>query len=885
MKSCILLLVGVIIGIITLFGIPKTVFANYDLNDNFSFLNNSVWNFINNNENIEIVDDNLRLSAASGYKFPFVTLKNKLDLGDKYIIDLRFKFSGNLSYGNGIVFSHITPSNNSSKELDSTNVIFQIWPKTSAIWGIWSPLCDSRVSFCVDNKKFEVPLSSTQATSNEWHEVKIIYENNTYKVNVDNTLVFSSLNTDLGITDIWFGNYEKLLTVNSWPNLYIDYLYVYDDVAENEPTIIIPGLGASWDLGAMLTGTDGNNWNIPSFINEYDGLKNSFIKAGYSETDDQNLFTFSYDWRKPLSVLAERLNSFIEDRVPSGKINIVGHSMGGLVARAYVDSYGDTRINKIVAVGSPNMGSVKAYGPWEGATVWDGAWWTKVALDITTHFGVLPGELPVDTVQRKVPSLKDLLPTYDFLVDSTNSTISSSSLIHKNDYLNSLNQSSALKGGKLTTITSQDIQTEKLLRVVAPSSEDVLNNLWTDGKPSETDPFVFVAGDGVVVNDSARGLFDNNVFGNGWHGELISQKRNIEKIFNVLGLDPKFAVDGTSDNRPNVFVAALKSPGELVVCDSDDNKCGDDLGLYFDEEKLFLLPDYNNQSLKIRIKEKGTGSYSLHLGNINDESNWIVAGGRLDRVGEVDFFDIYSDGHSLTAIQDTTPPSTPQISGFINPTLGCGASTQLHTITVDWTDSWDKNGVPGYEYNVNYPIGNLRKDWSTFFTTSQYKGSLNEGVHYIKVRTRDLAGNVSEWSNTCSITADWTPPSVTIESPSEGVYQSKSLPGLKYTVIDNLDESPVVTVTGWSKENGEHTVTVTATDKAENFNSASITYTIQNQKPKPDSDMCKKNGWRTFGLFRVFRFRNQGECVSYFNRMERLRIVTLNNLKRLGWRK
>lgn len=113
--------------------------------------------------------------------------------------------------------------------------------------------------------------------------------------------------------------------------------------------------------------------------------------------------------------------------------------------------------------------------------------------------------------------------------------------------------------------------------------------------------------------------------------------------------------------------------------------------------------------------------------------------------------------------------TTPTITGFINPTLGCGALTNIHSTTVDWTDSTGGTGGITYEYKVDYPlIGGGLGSWTTTLTPSQRTGSLNEGIHYVKVRAKDSAGNYSEWSNVCSLTSDWTAPDVEITTPTDG---------------------------------------------------------------------------------------------------------------------
>jgi len=80
---------------------------------------------------------------------------------------------------------------------------------------------------------------------------------------------------------------------------------------------------------------------------------------------------------------------------------------------------------------------------------------------------------------------------------------------------------------------------------------------------------------------------------------------------------------------------------------------------------------------------------------------------------------------------------------------------------------------------------------------------------------------------------DVTPPVVTITAPDNGgCYQTDTLPTLAYVVTDLANPSPGAEVTtGWSTDEGVHTVTVTATDGAGNIGSDSVTYTVDNTNP------------------------------------------------------
>lgn len=70
---------------------------------------------------------------------------------------------------------------------------------------------------------------------------------------------------------------------------------------------------------------------------------------------------FPYDWRDNIARSADALRSFIHDRVGTGKVHIVAHSMGGLVARIALHNE-PTLLGggHLVMLGTPNHGSIIA---------------------------------------------------------------------------------------------------------------------------------------------------------------------------------------------------------------------------------------------------------------------------------------------------------------------------------------------------------------------------------------------------------------------------------------------------------------------------------------------------------------------------------------------
>ena len=84
-------------------------------------------------------------------------------------------------------------------------------------------------------------------------------------------------------------------------------------------------------------------------------------KAGYRE--GETLFVFDYDWRLSVFDNAQQLAAYIEDNLPgAGPFDIVGHSMGGLVAKTYaLEEGGAPRIGRLVTAGTPWLGSVQVF--------------------------------------------------------------------------------------------------------------------------------------------------------------------------------------------------------------------------------------------------------------------------------------------------------------------------------------------------------------------------------------------------------------------------------------------------------------------------------------------------------------------------------------------
>jgi len=119
-----------------------------------------------------------------------------------------------------------------------------------------------------------------------------------------------------------------------------------------------------------------------------------------------NFVTFPYDWRLSNRASAVALKRRVEPllerfRTQPGradaKVVFIGHSMGGLVARYYVDVLGGHEITeKVITLGTPHRGALNAL--------------ESLVNGVSKGFG--PFKLDLTKLSRSLPSLYQLLPEY-----------------------------------------------------------------------------------------------------------------------------------------------------------------------------------------------------------------------------------------------------------------------------------------------------------------------------------------------------------------------------------------------------------------------------------------------------------------------------------------
>jgi len=129
-------------------------------------------------------------------------------------------------------------------------------------------------------------------------------------------------------------------------------------------------------------------------------LREFFESNGYIQ--DVDLYEFLYDFRYPVTRNSVALKVFVREvlnRTGESTIDLVAHSMGGLVAQQYLsDIEGSSNVGTLVTLGAPFLGTPKAlkvlrYGDDLGAPLFfDACKVKRAAHNLPGFFNLLPGQ-------------------------------------------------------------------------------------------------------------------------------------------------------------------------------------------------------------------------------------------------------------------------------------------------------------------------------------------------------------------------------------------------------------------------------------------------------------------------------------------------------------
>lgn len=543
-------------------------------------------------------------------------------------------------------------------------------------------------------------LASTHSQSllnNVWYHVKIEVLNENIKLWVNDTLRFNY--TDAG-TNLKKGQIglQSWTGANGFIRLRFDNVSITDLNAPppKTPLILIPGIG-----GSELKVTDATLWNAPDghggtfnraysqnekvWVNEgeagnpgnddyfdvlrmkadgitseanlgltgnlysgaYGGAINFFTQNGY--TLNQDFFVFPYDWRKDIGLTKDLLDQKIQqikNQTGAQKVDIVTHSMGGLVARNYIADAGKAQnVRKLFTLGTPYLGSVESL-----KNIRYGGCLTKLPLlSQLICLGISPSEIK-DVIQNMISGY-ELAPSqtyfnfyngqdnqhpYPYRTESGTLNYSqiknllttlgaNTSLFNPSETFHTIDSSlSSTNGVEVTNIVGSGQGT--LGQIIEEKTTSLL------GIQSIRRNVIKINGDNTVPLLSASFGSSGVFYTNQKHEDLPSNGPALNLVKNILSNNNqlpagvssqpyKFSGTGLSVHSPvniHVYDANNNHTGSLPNGDFEANIPGSSYDT-LDDVKFIFLPDSDIYTIK--FEATGNGSFDFRIRKYADDEN------------------------------------------------------------------------------------------------------------------------------------------------------------------------------------------------------------------------------------------------------------------------
>lgn len=421
--------------------------------------------------------------------------------------------------------------------------------------------------------------------------------------------------TDAAKTELWPNIWTALF---GWPgDKYLDYLSLNQIGQPN--------------LSSPVVATDIFR-NIVK-VDFFEGLISRLETAGYDE--GQSLFTFPYDWRRDIreNTLSEKINQILQ-QTSADKINIIAHSMGGLLVKHYIKHNGTSTVDKFIDIATPHLGAPSAF---KTLTYGD---------DMGIKFGIFGlNSSEVKSISQNMPSIYQLLPSRNYF--STTSP----------DYKYYLYDMDNVDGNGVRGRLDFD-QTKQLLvssgrnNVLLDAAPNIHNdldfmnpgdfgveayNIVGCGVPTVGKFFLlghknnqgnyydvsYISGDGTVPEKSARSFpaVREYQIGGIRHSALPSAT-DTDSIINDILLNKNIATSTSSPDckLPDGDLLSFHGPVKVDVYDKDNNHAGPIIGSGFeqsipeitydfiDNNTFVYLPLMNEYSVEISGIRRGTVS-------------------------------------------------------------------------------------------------------------------------------------------------------------------------------------------------------------------------------------------------------------------------------------
>lgn len=321
------------------------------------------------------------------------------------------------------------------------------------------------------------------------------------------------------------------------------------------PVIVIPGI-----LGSAFK--DGG-WVIDPLFHVYDNLLDTLRGVGF--VDGVTLFPFGYDWHQSNEVTAILLKDFIQKvRGICGcdTVDIVAHSMGGLVARQYIQS-ADYRgdVGHMIFLGTPHLGSPSAWLTYMYDSFGDTSA-DKVLNFMFGHEAKANGYDSISSYIQGLPitSVKELLPITPYLYEPSGVVLPYTSTNYVvNNFL------SQLRSGVQNLLNRTDV-----FNIFGQSDgSPTPSGFYMDGSPYFDD-----GGDGTVTWSDARAqLTTKSLIIDSGHADLPTNAQSLV-VRTLTGVTPQSVVTNPFSPSYDVLIIKTLFPLHIFVIDPEGRCAG-----------------------------------------------------------------------------------------------------------------------------------------------------------------------------------------------------------------------------------------------------------------------------------------------------------------------
>lgn len=590
----------------------------------------------------------------------------------------------------------------------------------------------------------------------------------------------------------------------------------------HEPVILIPGiLGSELKKGNELLwldlprtvmdvfgdtfldslqmktdGSSASDISVSDVLREKDGfhyfdkLISDLSAKGYQENTD--LFVFPYDWRLDNKINSELLGSKINKitDVSNSQVNIVAHSMGGLVVKQYILDHPSAKIDHLIFIGTPHLGAPKAakilnFGDdmgikLAGVSFLDPAEVQKISQDMPGVYQLLPGNEYFNQAGSYLTNGFEKLTyngTTGFLASIWG--VNGDLLLKANKFHNLLDTMS-FAGSQVKTYNLAGCKSATITNIIKSNIGGIYGLRLGSGDHTvplaSSDPNNLGAADFYITNAS--------------HSEMPSQNNVVEMVDNILAdrVDVSNLPDSvtTDKNQCGIWgkMVTINSPVALNIYNNSGHVGPTSSGsveygipgVTYDmlgHNKFTFLPEDKNQQYTIKLDAYATGTFSLTVATIEndqitktvhytDVSISPVSKGQMviSLSSADDKLEFARDGGTFTSIpassvldkvgsQDLTPPVTSATISGVQGNNGWYRSSTKVTLAM----SDELSGILRTEYSLDN--GSSWNIYNGQFVINQ------EGTSTIKYKSVDRAGNEEDEKQTV-IRLDLTPPEATI---------------------------------------------------------------------------------------------------------------------------